>query len=531
MSLTWIFFYEKEEKGYLHIMKKRRILFMAAAVAMLAGCQKNPDSSIVVNKDMDKLIDQANETGKGMENIADNYETYQTQISDTSLMVTVNVDASVDIPEVDKMSVFRVQQAPVTQEMLDKVIEVLIGNETLYNGGIVLETRTKADIEKEIGEWKSYLENLNPEEADEQLRKEYQSTISRLQEEYENAPSEIVWEGNESDGKLHKAEELNSRYSGNSFYEWEYSFNPNGEFFYGVTDGKNGACTSLTVQNNENYGNYIRYRKSKHGYEFTSSAIAETDGLEGGSGLIWEAGTEWNNPAVDIGDGTNFVEYTDESTTISEEDAIALSEDFLKKTGLSDNFKYDAGGLYNECLDIRKGESADKIGYRKEWILRYSRNINGVSVTFDNTAKHEEGWEGNDYVKRYWPIECIEFRITDEGIVGFDYAAPLTIIETVVENSNMKSFDEVKNIFEKMVTIVNAEDSIAENSQGTEIQIDRVVLGYVRVSEADSYNTGLLVPVWDFMGEIKDSYGVENQGSILAINAIDGSVIDRTLGY
>ena len=133
---------------------------MAAAVAMLAGCQKNPDSSIVVNKDMDKLIDQANETGKGMENIADNYETYQTQISDTSLMVTVNVDASVDIPQVDKMSVFRVQQAPVTQEMLDKVIEVLIGNETLYNGGVVLETRTKADIEKEIGEWKSYLENL-----------------------------------------------------------------------------------------------------------------------------------------------------------------------------------------------------------------------------------------------------------------------------------------------------------------------------------------------------------------------------------
>ena len=47
MSLTWIFFYEKEGKGYLHIMKKRRFLFMAAAVAMLAGGQKNPDSSTV----------------------------------------------------------------------------------------------------------------------------------------------------------------------------------------------------------------------------------------------------------------------------------------------------------------------------------------------------------------------------------------------------------------------------------------------------------------------------------------------------
>ena len=38
--------WKKEGKGRLY-MKKRRILFMVAAVAMLAGGQKNPDSSTV----------------------------------------------------------------------------------------------------------------------------------------------------------------------------------------------------------------------------------------------------------------------------------------------------------------------------------------------------------------------------------------------------------------------------------------------------------------------------------------------------
>ena len=52
-----------------------------------------------------------------------------------------------------------------------------------------------------------------------------------------------------------------------------------------------------------------------------------------------------------------------------------------------------------------------------------------------------------------------------------------------------------------------------------------------RISEADSYDTGLLVPVWDFQGKVTDEYGSEFAGSVMTINAIDGSIIDRSLGY
>ena len=64
------------------------------------------------------------------------------------------------------------------------------------------------------------------------------------------------------------------------------------------------------------------------------------------------------------------------------------------------------------------------------------------------------------------------------------------------------------------------------------INIDSVKLRYTRISEKDSFDTGLLVPVWDFIGTKTDQYGNEVHGAILmSINAIDGSVIDRNLGY
>lgn len=65
-----------------------------------------------------------------------------------------------------------------------------------------------------------------------------------------------------------------------------------------------------------------------------------------------------------------------------------------------------------------------------------------------------------------------------------------------------------------------------------------VNLVYTRISEKDSFDTGLVVPVWNFEGTIVDEaisgkygYEYEKKGNILSINAIDGSVINQELGY
>ena len=409
----------------------------------------------------------------------------------------------------------------------------LTAGETLYDAGVTLSVRTRSEIEEELRGAKAEMERLkNSDEPDKDIFiEDNQRYIDELQEAYENAPEQPVWEGNESDGLLHSTAEMTGKAGGEDFYEWEYSLNQNGEIFYAANNGANDNYISITAQNNDERGNKLSFRRGRHGYDFTAVAIVETTVLDEIASGVWPADEDRSKDYAErmLGGEMSFVEYTDEPTTISEEEARTKADDLMQKLGLSDTYQWYEGGLYSEIPDIRKGGDWEP-GYRKLYIFRYMRSMDGVFTTFDPTGKHEEGWNGDDYVKKDWPLENIEIRVNDSGIVGFDYNAPLEVTETVVENSNMKSFDEVRGTFEQMVTVANAKvDSDLDSD--VVIEIDRVVLGYARISEADSYDTGLMVPVWDFQGKKTDEYGTEYKGGIMTINAIDGSVIDRSLGY
>lgn len=528
------------------MMKKGLYICALSAALLLSACQQNPDSSIVVNKDMEHLIEDAgkvDETSVAVENIAENYETYQTTLSSDAMKVSVNVDAKVDIPKTEQMSVMRVSQQPISQEFLDKVVKELGGGEKLYDGGMTITNRTRSDIESEISylreemEWLKGNKDAYSESAMADMLEERQAEIDKLQAEYEKTSAGIVWEGNESDGLIHSAAELNEKSGENDFYSWEYSLNPKGDVYFGVNDGKNGNYVSFFVQNNEDYGNCLRYRSGKHGYEFVAGAYIQGTAFDSvGQQPAWSVDLEPGEEFMRAMDGDTLVEDVDEPVTISGEEARATADAFIEKMGL-DAFQYYEGGLYCEIPDIRYGGDSqleDMTGvYRKVYIFRYMRNIDGAFVTFDKVGKHDEGWNGNDYVKKDWPVECVEIRVNDDGIIGFDYNAPLTVMETVVDKANMKTFDEIKDIFEQMVLVTNAQtDADSEAPQGNvTVQIDRVVLGYARISEADSFDTGLLVPVWDFEGTITDVYGNMDSGSVLTINAVDGSIIDRVVGY
>ena len=251
-----------------------------------------------------------------------------------------------------------------------------------------------------------------------------------------------------------------------------------------------------------------------------------TDFGGGFDGTLWKDGEQTQSS----GD-PNFQpveEFTDETVTITEEEARKTAEEFLQKIGMS-GFEYEDGGLYNERADIRTQiNGLENEGYRKEYLFRYMRNIDGVPVIYSSGSKHTEGWQGESYVKKFWSVESVELRINDEGIVGFNYESPIEITETVVEKSSLKSFDEIKEIFETMAVVANAQEGIE-----TTVSVDRVELGYTRISEQDSFDTGLMVPVWEFKGSQTFGDGVKgySESTILTINAIDGTVIDRELGY
>lgn len=96
-------------------------------------------------------------------------------------------------------------------------------------------------------------------------------------------------------------------------------------------------------------------------------------------------------------------------------------------------------------------------------------------------------------------------------------------------------FSSIQAIFEKMIVIVDNEYDTSEEKWTCEYFIDHVTLGLMRLTERNVGSQGLLVPVWDFFGHSVDSYGIQRgtsgYTSLLTINAIDGSIIDRTMGY
>lgn len=80
------------------------------SLLLLTGCAENPDSDIIVHKDMDKLIDEAQQTDESKAEVSDfqQYDHYTAELANEGLHVTIHADTDVDIPLAEKLSIFRV---------------------------------------------------------------------------------------------------------------------------------------------------------------------------------------------------------------------------------------------------------------------------------------------------------------------------------------------------------------------------------------------------------------------------------------
>lgn len=555
---------------------KRNISFFLCLILSLslAACQEDPEGSIVVHKDLDNLISQAarpaeSESGTSRVEAADiaeevkQYESYQTTVDNESLNVTVNVDAQVQVPQVDSLNVYRVAQKPFTQEFVDKVRQALLGDEPLYDGH-ALYLRTKQNMEFELSQAKRVLNELEQKIAqweaegktEEVLEDSYVQTLDSLREslQYENdqlktlqaqydaAPEDLVLADYPCDGQMKPlAQRMNPRPDIPTVMDELEKQDADSQYLYAITDGSGGGYASLIVLNHATNSNVLRFRKNPESWE-----RSQIDALSSAAGMYLTfqniaAGQDPDHfseeelrEKLDLTDamtenGLRALEQLPGNTArLSMEDALAQAEQLLGEIGLTD-FRFAEGERVPETVNLirPKGEFDFTDHWRSVYVLRYYREIEGVLMPQSSRGK----WDAEQYVTKMWPGETIEIQINDTGIVGFDYFSPIEITETVVENAALKPFSEVKETFEKMLPIAMAKE------EGTHMQADveQVKLLYTRISERDSFDTGLIVPVWSFEG----TWSVYANGekipgyyiSLLNINAIDGSVINGELGY
>ena len=507
-------------------MKQGRFIAAALAMLLLAGCAEKPDSDIVIHKDMEKVIDEAKQTDSEKQSVEElrQYSSYTADFGNDSLRVSIHADAKVDIPQTDKLSVFRVKQHSFTQAEFDTVRQALLGDTELYDGVTMMQD-TKADIEQQIAWTRAELDSVTvkeprtePEKRDREITiAEYQKWLDELQEKYEAAPVEA--EKVLSDGKLQNAAEMLRKGENKSYWEWQ------NELGCGETvDLRNADNTAmLYMQNNTDNSNKISFRSSPAGIEKIIGVQVTTYPLNA------ETIAGIADPFLDhdaVFEGAQPEQMTSDSCELTRAQAEEQAAAFLQQIGQKDFVCFE-GGKYAEYLE--SNQIAHRY-YRTCWILRYCREIGGVLLDQASGEKLFDGWKGAQYVKQNWPGEMIELHISDAGIVWLDWNAPLDITETVVNQAALKPFSEISSTFERMMPMIAAPPEQAEVR--TDISIRRVALSYSRISEKDSFDTGLIVPVWGFIGTRKDYNDSDKTDRVqMAVNAIDGSVIDSELGY
>ena len=269
----------------------KAIIMTGAMVAALTGCVSNPEQSVVKEKNLDKVLEQAENIEDGavayeeVEKEMENYDTYETHIQDDDLHVTVDVNAKVEIPKVDQLSVYRVSQKELGEDLLHKVQETLAPGIQFYDGNMA-ERDTKAEVARQIQDTKQSIADLKVgedgipnEESLAVYKEEYRNQLAEEEQAYEKAPDKITITDYPSDNALHSVKELCDANPDDGFYQWEQDLNPNGQIYYGVNDGANSTYVSVYMQNNENYGNCIRYCKNKNMYDHYAKVVLAGPGV------------------------------------------------------------------------------------------------------------------------------------------------------------------------------------------------------------------------------------------------------------
>ena len=250
--------------------------------------------------------------------------------------------------------------------------------------------------------------------------------------------------------------------------------------------------------------------------------------------------SDWTEGEFVMQDKESFNYISEESVknmlNISYEDAKKIAEEKVEKLGpgLSVSHWDDSMFCHGEYGASEKGML--DAGY----IFYFSRAFDGVPVTYELSPGG--ALEDMDSTLEPWSYERCSVIVGDDGIQEFELCNPYDIGEIQTENVKLMDFDSIIKIYEQMMEVSNA-DIVNYEAKRT-YHIRNIKFGYARIYDPASDNdSGLLVPVWDFFGGFDaeplegDSgsshrdFGEQSSQSFMTINAIDGSVIDRSLGY
>lgn len=490
-------------------LKKVSFLLACICVGLLSGCKATPDTEAIAQKvDINKVVKENKiEVGKEkISSVVKASETEKFELKSKDGKSKISVDAKVTVPDATAIPAVKVTSKDLATLDLEGLSKYFFeGEEYTYTRDI--SEMSKPEIAKLIEEQKKMMEDESmyeglTEEEKEMNKQGEQEYLLELQGYYDKAPETVEIKPVE-----YKLQDEKDEIFGK------------GVKSFSVQSVKNPDEKSFSVYAS-NYFNSISY------YSAGSFGMFEGyfDGYE------------------------NKCKY-------SEDEAKKKCEEIIEKLGVS--------GEYKLVLSVPTvGYSEDTMesqAYYNGYEIIFKRVVNDVEETYDTTyiAPEENENQSEDqmtlesFPKQY---ENILFNFGEQGLSSFSWSEPMVQKEVLAENLKLISYDEAIKIFKKKVFLNSPVLTDAEEFYGvddtesqsadevgkeqkdmakaeTTYKIKEIKLGLMRVKNKDNEEEYTLVPVWDFYGESDNLEGYDRYTSYLTISAIDGSIIDRSLGY
>ncbi len=267
--------------------------------------------------------------------------------------------------------------------------------------------------------------------------------------------------------------------------------------------------------------------------------------LDADGELLSKTNLLYTSAAAGSSDTDYIVELTDDkanSCTIDFETAKAYADEALAGYDEFELAFYgqNYGGEENSgSTDL---ESASGGEYEQYYVFYYTREFQGVPVNYSTNSlnvSQEFGFTAG--------LEYIAVMVNDDGVIIFEYSNPFEIGDTVEENVDLINFDEAMEVFENIAMLYLKSGEAYSNFDKNVMKITDICFGYMQVKQPNS-DEYVLTPVWDFYGESAFVYDdsaeyyfelydslycddVFTQYTKFTISAVDGTVIDRSLGY
>ena len=518
--------------GRRRAMKK--ISAVAAAfflcIGTLTGCQETPDEVLVTPKEQ-----KGNSYEEGMENFTEKIvdrlgiqDTYSAEFQTPDQVVFFTADhVPVNYPDVTNIPIYQVSRKVFDQELIDRITGALFGDAPIYFK-TDYETRTKSELMKEIEYLKECVAkgNLDPYSLDHgegsSKRFDIYTYIEELEEAYQNAPESYTHK------TVKPSPDFDPETSG-----YEISEDWNWKEYYAVVD-------------EEHVYSYQIDNCSEDSAEWKIKVVRDRFRDTGSQDVFWRScfteilsnpEEEWYNADLD----TYGITDLEEASGIFQDEALKQADALVEKMGIEGmtvNHIDPAlliSGVSNgteQCMDA---------GYE----FHYTRTLNGVPTLYtmeDNTSTDE------DSTISPCPYEAIAIVVSGDGIETVELTNIYEIGEVRQTNPVLLTYDEILKKYENTVLVQYAKipDEL-DLDYKRYFTVGEIVLSYMRITEAGTGNY-LLVPVWDFLGRDWDtSYSTGYRGddgemktacgmvwqpeTLLTINAVDGTILNRCNGY